>query len=321
MSSSSRRRRSRATGFTLVELLVVIGIIAVLISVLLPALSKARRAANAVQCSSNMRQVASAMLMYINANKGRMMPAEIINGGVSKAYPDGWWWATELVSQKYITAPNLFADDGSRQVSAKSAFFCPEGRAEEVPPDNNNHPQFPTDGFNDYYSIGFTPAPGPDGKRFAVATWYMPVCRNLTNTNAIVQPGSTKAGTEQAPFIYYNNSTTVTPDQALTDSNGRWTRTLSMIRKPAEFVMLMETNSNNPLDQAQVVAGHKARRLAARHGQKTSDGMNASTNMAFFDGHVTSFPTAQWDTKDPQKNQTGFIANKRDAIFYLNDQR
>ena len=43
--------------------------------------------------------------------------------------------------------------------------------------------------------------------------------------------------------------------------------------------------------------------------------------MAFFDGHVTSFPTAQWDTKDPQKNQTGFIANKRDAIFYLNDQR
>src|SRR5262249_3332798 len=145
--------------------------------------------------------------------------------------------------------------------------------------------------------------------------------RNLTATNAVVQPGSTKAGTEQAPFIYYNNSTTATPDQALTDSNGRWTRTLSMIRKPSEFAMLLESTSNNPLDQLQVIPGHKARRLAARHGSKTNDGMNASTNIAFFDGHVTSFPTAQWDTKDPQKNQTGFIANKRDAIFYLNDQR
>jgi prepilin-type processing-associated H-X9-DG protein len=53
-----------------VELLVVIGIIALLISVLLPALTAARRAANMVACQSNMRQVGVAMLMYANSQKG-----------------------------------------------------------------------------------------------------------------------------------------------------------------------------------------------------------------------------------------------------------
>ena len=66
------RRSRRARGFTLVELLVVIGIIALLISILLPSLNQARRSAKKVVCLSNVRQVFTGYNFYANDNRDAM---------------------------------------------------------------------------------------------------------------------------------------------------------------------------------------------------------------------------------------------------------
>jgi prepilin-type N-terminal cleavage/methylation domain-containing protein len=84
---SPHHRSTRRRAFTLVELLVVIGIIAVLIAMLLPSLGKAREQAKTVQCASNLRQLHLANQLYANMYKGYMLPARIMSGvGANTTY-------------------------------------------------------------------------------------------------------------------------------------------------------------------------------------------------------------------------------------------
>jgi len=87
MSTSLPRRGASRSGFTLVELLVVIGIIAVLIGILMPALSRARAQAQSAQCMSNMRACGQILMLYANQNKG-YLPCAVLDS-IAKAFPPG----------------------------------------------------------------------------------------------------------------------------------------------------------------------------------------------------------------------------------------
>lgn len=120
--------------FTLVELLVVIGIIALLIGILLPSLSRAREQANSAACLSNLRQLGMAMVQYTNENKG-YFPRSAANGTGA----DDWiYWQAGRVRDEGALVKYL----GPQFV--EKHYLCPSDVAE-------NHPTYPFSyTFNEY---------------------------------------------------------------------------------------------------------------------------------------------------------------------------
>src|SRR3954463_9729623 len=105
-------RGSGCPAFTLVELLVVIGIIALLISILLPALSRAREQGNTVKCMSNLRQLYMGTELYASMFKGYTMPSTCGTGSAQNFN----WWGIEVLGA--ALGVNRFGTNGASQVDA-----------------------------------------------------------------------------------------------------------------------------------------------------------------------------------------------------------
>ena len=141
MQIDSRRFSAPASrsGFTLVELLLVIGIIALLLAILLPALSRARQSARAIHCASNLRQVGTGWLLYAIDNNSAAAPGRMANDTSGRPGANLYWvgngehfrprWYVTLGASAGFHAfdtpsPNK-AEDNTKHID-NPLFLCPE---------------------------------------------------------------------------------------------------------------------------------------------------------------------------------------------------
>jgi prepilin-type N-terminal cleavage/methylation domain-containing protein/prepilin-type processing-associated H-X9-DG protein len=311
VTPSPARPRKRA--FTLVELLVVIGIIAVLIGILLPALNRARKAAKQVQCLSNMKQITTAMLMWSTEHKGWMVGrAGTGMGGIDS---DG---APNKNAPPKNPVTNSVTDT-SNWIAWQRATDPISGVDDSANSDDQN--------------ITYSAIAPYMGSKMILSSYKgtggLPVSNTIATQldSVFICPEDTrarpKATNKWDRYSYSANDYVTMPLQVCKftsppagydntiHSNGIqrsdfwFTGKISSIKHPAEVVLLIcedERTIDDAIFQANAgdyAAGNQINAVADRHQQRkaltstamgTTGNKNAMGNVSFCDGHAEFFP-------------------------------
>jgi prepilin-type N-terminal cleavage/methylation domain-containing protein/prepilin-type processing-associated H-X9-DG protein len=217
-------KRQNRTGFTLVELLVVIGIIALLISILLPSLNRARETANRVKCASNLRQIGQAILLYSNDNRGAYPRTVAFATPVANNEP-ATWGTNYLGNDPYVGGPGGSGAGTAAQRPANNdvtaalfmllrtqditseVFTCPSSNAEKDTFGGGTNAPINRSNFTSSKNISYSyqnPYPGTSaigagfklnnaiGAEFAVASDMNPGTTNGDNVFGVTATSSAK---------------------------------------------------------------------------------------------------------------------------------
>jgi prepilin-type N-terminal cleavage/methylation domain-containing protein/prepilin-type processing-associated H-X9-DG protein len=321
------KRFSRANhssiGFTLVELLVVIGIIAVLIGILLPTLSRAREQAMAVKCMSNLRVIGQALLNYTVDNKGRICPAfnmPIVTGGTD--------YTSIGASQAMDGWPCILDRDGYTKSSAQdqsvaTVFYCPStydvygmqnGQTLVDPGKARGYVEWPMmfdgsqgGGDSDNQSPVTMPAQGFN-KIIRCSYW-------INSYNPIGPP--TSLPTLSTADVFYTVSVGWGPD-----ATGAYTsqHKMASVRYSSRLIVVadgvyMGRQGSTELVPPALIPQNDCR-IGYRH--RGSHGVHTISNAAFADGHVSPIDGEAFPQSKSTSNPNAMAENVNGPTIYAN---